>query len=651
MAEGPVQPVNGRLGKARKALAAGEQDLAIDHGIAALKLKPLGAAENVQMSLAMFWLARFDDSVRYLRRALAANPDCLNEEPVLAARIPAKDVNPRINELARAINDKADLCFLAGALLLVNQDQERAFALLLRAEELAGTDGQATDLMNDLGKDPQPDRSQRRALNAITRGDFKDGLRSFAFAAMDRPTRGDFYAGMALCLGARGESLLAMEFIEQMRAHATSSQFLKWWHRAAPEPAKLLAAAAKLETPDQDGQAVPLQRLQLAMLLYFGAGYYASAKETSVHLLLQSKLHNLTHDLRGYMHDEALKYNPGPIVEPPSSVPGPDPDESAKSMRLARGHLQKGEYAEAMNQLDPLVTEETSDPEIFYLLFVALVGRSEFKAASSSLGAWLISVNDQQRLRRDALSELFAQSSTYDRWSKLIDGAVGKEPRNPMPVALRCYVRISEGRYTEARIDLAVATIWQDGTDRSIAILDRLLDLPETRKDSGSTEPEADPKEQFAAAEELFKKKDYQGAKSLYLKAAEQDPDLAGISVALFRAWFALGDSAQAAKQLLVLLAEQKIETGSAGDFRLNLRAAYRDQGEFAVHLKALSDECDRRNLSTDPWLVLGAVEFGRGPTRYGAAADALQVWSDNVTGERNAAALKLLAYAEAKRR
>src|SRR5690606_4251516 len=110
-ADGPEVPVVDWLEKTRAALAKGDAE-ALTHAARALKDKPDGAAENRQIALVMFWAGHYEDAARYLRRALAIQPDALLNQEKLSKQMPAADLRARLNQLAPKAETEPDLCFL-----------------------------------------------------------------------------------------------------------------------------------------------------------------------------------------------------------------------------------------------------------------------------------------------------------------------------------------------------------------------------------------------------------------------------------------------------------------------------------------------------------------------------------------------------------
>ena len=140
------------MSKARGALAQGSSD-ALSFGAKALKSDPGGASENLHMALTMFWAGHFEDSARYMRRAVSSDRKLMMSQKVLSDSMPSEDAKFRLAELALGAENDSELCFLTGTLLLIDKDRARALAFLVRAEELAGTDMQAARLADEKAED------------------------------------------------------------------------------------------------------------------------------------------------------------------------------------------------------------------------------------------------------------------------------------------------------------------------------------------------------------------------------------------------------------------------------------------------------------------------------------------------------------------
>ena len=75
-ADGPEKEGTNWLDKAVQALKQGDEQAAA-YAAKALKNAPTGAEANRQMAFTLFWTGHFEDSSRYMRRALASNRNVL----------------------------------------------------------------------------------------------------------------------------------------------------------------------------------------------------------------------------------------------------------------------------------------------------------------------------------------------------------------------------------------------------------------------------------------------------------------------------------------------------------------------------------------------------------------------------------------------
>jgi hypothetical protein len=143
----------------------------------------------------------------------------------------------------------------------------------------------------------------------------------------------------------------------------------------------------------------------------------------------------------------------------------------------------------------------------------------------------------------------------------------------------------------------------------------------------------------------LFRKGDYEAARSELLAAHETNPSEPDLCGALLRVCFALGDYARGAKQAEALLAEQDVASRPASDFKYYVESAYDSKDEFNKHLDALTKAAADKVSAADEYLLLGVIQFSRSQWRQ--CADALGEWQGlNLDKAQNVAVLKLLEHA-----
>lgn len=655
-AEGPATRTGTALIDAQAALARGMNGAALERGLAALKAQPLGADENLQMSLTLFWLAQFGDSARHMRRALAQDLSVLSRSALLRERVPPADVNPRLLELATPAASNAELCFLTGALLLLDRDMSRARLALLRAEELAGTDGQVTDLLAAIDVALAIDRSMSRATRHMQSAAFDEAARFFICSAMDRPRHGLAYAGLAVSLAADGDDLMALRFAHIADELTSPATLLQWIADARPAAAPLALAARRLESTS--GPVKPTAaRMRLACLLWFAAGYYESARNAALALLIESRLDNLARPLLDYMEsrkleDDPLDVRPQPPKPDRQEPPKPPEEKPAPSLAGtiddARKSIRRLDYDGALRLLEPLVSEDQKDLNVFHLLFVALVGRGELIDAATAYQAWFLRAPEAERMKLAALRPLFERESDYEAWKRPVIAARNTDQIAALPRLLLAACDISEGRFSSARTNLAVA-LRAEPRNVTLQELNRLLG--QARYDADAEVPRtpeaANPRIVLGEAERLFRDRQYEAARGKYLAAAELDPTLKDIPLCLLKVNFALADYERACAALEQLLAAQQIEALGAEAYSLPLAGAYADGAEFTRHFDTLRQTCEQRPLSDKPWLLLGAIQYAR--RSFAEARDALQRYSENTLApaQPNGAALKLLESAK----
>lgn len=650
-ADGPEAEATNWLEKAQTALKTGDDESA-SYAAKALKASPTGASANRQMAFTLFWTGHFEDSARYMRRALASDRSALVEQGPLSEIMPNADARKRLAEIAPKAVEDSDLCFLTGAMLMVDEDRRRALAFLVRAEELAGTDAQAATLANEKADD----RNRSRGELAIASGDWDDAIRAFTYAALDAPTVAENYAGLVIALAGEGDTEMALQLAGNVYARYRYATLLPWLRELDPKPAKLIAFAQGLEASEGAG----LAQHKLACLIYFACRHYRSASEEAVQGLLLDKLDDFIHDLVAYMERNTLVGDPAatnPPEQPPEQPPtdeGPTKVEPGKekpdaptdgTLDDARNAIRKGAFTDALKVLDGF-TREDADPVVYQLLFVVFVGRGELAEASTAFQTWFLKVNATERKRLNALREMFATQELFDAWRKQILVVRDADPNVGLPRLLNTYVEISRGRYSSARDELVVARIESPG-NQTVQALDRMLESDDFIQDvtPEGLPDDPSPKALLARGDRAFRSGQYEEAKSAYLQAMEADPTLPFLNMGLVRGYFALGEYEAAADQLQVLFKEQGMESKRARDFQLALAEGYDDDEVFSKHMKALKDECESRPLSSTPWMLYGMALLSRND--FTGARDALKIWHDNDTSKvRDPIVLKFYEYA-----
>jgi tetratricopeptide (TPR) repeat protein len=627
------------LAKSRTALVNSEKD-ALSHAVRALKAKPLGAEENVQACLALFWMGQFDDSARHLRRALSADAAALAKLKPLAALMPGQDAQVRIVQVGKQAEAKVELCFLTGALLLVNRDRTLALPFIVRAEELAGTDAQASKLID------ADDRNVARGTAALRAGDWADAVTGFAFAALDAPAVAEHYAGLAIALAASREFDLAEQMLTLALAKRRGDGLLPWLTKLKPSADPLGAIARDMLTLED----VPSGRARVAAAAAFSAGYYATARKGSLRVLGANRLDDFAHDLMDYSEANNLSGDPRPAPGEPDPAPPaptdrePDTPTEPRTVDDARAALRRGDYTAALKALDTHINED-AEPALFHLLFAIHVGRGEFGEGATALQTWFLRANREERVKLNAVRELFATTELFERWrKKIIDLRTG-DPNAGVPRLINAYVELTRGRYQAARDELVVAKS-EAPANPMVQALDRLLQEDDFKNDvtPNGVPNDMSPRALQGKAAQLFKAADYEGARSHLLRALEADPALPHAQEDLLRCYFALGDYDAAARKLDDVFEARNLAKADVSAFRILIVEGYGDTSVFETHLKALRDKCDDKPLAWQPFLLLGVIEFDQ--RRYEQAAKALQKYHDMKPGERSAAALRLLEHA-----
>lgn len=651
-------PAQGTLARARELLTQGRPE-ALAESVRALRDAPLAAPENLQVALALFHAAQFEDAARHLRRALAADPDALRDEPDLARRMPAADAQARLNALAPKVAEDAELCFLAGVIVLLQGDRARAIPLLVRAEELAGADAQANALGARLTSTPFADRNRERALVALRGAAFDDAMRCFAFAALDQPTVAEHYAGAAVAGALAADVPIALRMLELALARARYERLLPWLRDLGVAPGAAFAATGAARQPAF--RTASAAELRLAAALALAAGMYATAHDALNGVLLREKLDTFAHEAKRFLETNRLVNDPpglgssepvpepGPVQPDTPAQPQPAPVLTpAQTLAEARKLIRRLEFSEALRLLDPLVGEKKEHGALL-LVFVACIGRVEPQSAADALQAWFARAPETERTRLNLLRELFDRAEHFAQWRKVILALREADPNAALPRLLNAFVDLTVGAYASARQDVQVALI-SEPNNEMLKALNRILARDEYQHDAMppviNDRPTA--RTLVGLADTLFRRGEYEAARTELLKALDTNPREPRLAEALCRVYFALGDYERAARQLEQVLAEQKVAEKGASEFVFSMEAGYGRRDECDRHLAALKKAAQERTSAADEYLLLGAVLYGRGQWRDAAAA--LNEWKGlSRARELNAGVLKLLEAANKK--
>jgi tetratricopeptide (TPR) repeat protein len=571
---------------------------------------------------------------------LSADSAALAKLKPLASLMSGEDAQVRIVQVGKQAEAKVELCFLTGALLLVNRDRTLALPFLVRAEELAGTDAQASKLID------AEDRNVARGTNALRAGDWADAVTGFAFAALDSPTVAEHYAGLAIALAASREFDLAEKMLGLALAKRRGDGLLPWLNKLKPAADALGAIARELLAPED----VPSGRARVAAAAALSAGYYATARKGGLRVLGVTRLDDFARDLMDYVEANNLSGDPKPapgLPEPERPAPPdrePDTPAEPRTVDDARAALRRGDYTAALKALDAHINEN-AEPALFHLLFVIHVGRGEFPDGATALQTWFLRADRDERVKLNAVRELLATAELFEAWrKKIIDLRTG-DPNAGVPRLINAYVELTRGRYQSARDELVVAKS-EAPANPMVQALDRLLQEDDFKNDvtPSGVPNDMSPRALQGKAAQLFKAADYEGARSHLLRALEAEPALPHAQEDLLRCYFALGDYDAAARKLDDVFEARNLAKSDVSTFRILIKEGYSDTSVFENHLKALRAKCDDKSLAWQPFLLLGVIECDQG--RHKEAAEALQKYHDLKPGERSPAAIRLLEHA-----
>jgi tetratricopeptide (TPR) repeat protein len=255
-------------------------------------------------------------------------------------------------------------------------------------------------------------------------------------------------------------------------------------------------------------------------------------------------------------------------------------------------------------------------------------------------------VQDAERTRLNSIRELFDRAEHFAQWRKRILDLRDADANAALPRLLNAFVELSTGAYASARAETQVALIGAAGNEM-LKGMQRILQGEAFQEDRAAPriEDRPTPRALIAAGGALFRKGDYEGARTELLKAAEASPREKDLAGALLRVYFALGDYARGARQAEALLAEQEIATKPAEEFKYYIESGYDSKDEFNKHLEALRKAAAEKVSAADEYLLLGVIQCARG--QYRDAAHALGEWQGlNMDKEQNLAVRKLLEHA-----
>ncbi|MHC4840258.1 MAG: hypothetical protein ACYTDT_04750 [Planctomycetota bacterium] len=627
--EAPGKPDALKL--AQQALKNGS-DNAADLATVALKEDSKDAARNLLVSLALFWKGRFKDAPRYMRRAMAADQTVVLTSDTPADLMPASDFRDRLNELAELAEGNVEACFLTGALLAMDDDVSRATAFLIRAEELAGTDGQAERIR-------KPDATTRNLENAklsLSESKFDEAALSLMLTLFEFPDQPLARAMLAICMAGNDHYDMAAKILAGLQK--------------VSDPDGLLESVIALNAPADDLRIVAktlynkdetLPRLRLGALVAFSIGYYTTAREIALLGLIVNQLDAICFDVRDYMERKKL------VGDPDTKEPDPVPIEpEPSSLQDIKKLVQKTEYKSALEQL---LEYTGTEPEAFLLVYVAGAGAARYKAASKGVQHWIEKLNPERPFELNLIREVFSQSETFDKWVLDLEVTLRANPDDPDVRLMHAFSECTRGNYAQARDDLEIAAV-SLADNKAIQILTKYLKRPEFEDDSmpGVVKEPPPPATLHLEGLEAFKSGDFKLAMEKFASAAEGDPDLAGISKSLIRGSFALGEYHNAMRYMRALFKEQDLLQKGVSSFSFRAGTGYSGTTIYENHLDALRDAAKDAFIGDDEWALLGSIEFGR--RNWKNARNALQNWKDKTTNKvLDPILLQMLEHAKKK--
>ncbi|MCF6228478.1 MAG: hypothetical protein L3J82_07465 [Planctomycetes bacterium] len=617
-----------------QALKDGEADAA-SKAVAALKEEPKSAERNLCLSLALFWKGQFKDAPRYLRRAIAYDFQIVLDCDKPSELMPVDGYRRQLTALAQLAEGNVEACFLTGSLLSLNKDSIRATAFLLRAEELATTDGQAERLR----KGSLDTRNLKHGKIALAEGKFNEAARSFMLALFEFPNRPFARAALAVCLAGLGQTDMAVSMLEKLAEIEKPDEMLDSL-RTINVPARQLAPLVAALNSDKE----TLSRLRLGALLAFTVGYYNSAREISLKGLVLNQLDTLCFDIRDYLERNKLLGDPEPETKKPVNQPEEVPVKS--SLPKIKKLINKEEFSEALT----LLLEYTgSDQHAYLLVYVAGVGAAQFNAASQGLQHWVAKLNAKEPFQLNAIRKLFERNDTFEDWALGLEVAMRADPDQSDLRLLHAYSECTRGNFGQARDDLEIASASLPA-NKTITLLIQYLKKPEFEND---TMPDVvknppSPESLHLLGKKAFNESDFKKAIDYFNKAAEANPELNGITKSLIRSSFALGEYAKAMRYMRALFKEQDLLQDGVTEFSFRMGTGYSNGTVYEEHLNNLRKAAREAFVGEDEWMLLGSINFGR--RNWKEARNALQNWHDKTTSKAlDPILLRMLEHAKKK--
>lgn len=611
-------------------LKAGDE-AAPTHALLALKEEPKGAEGNLCISLVLFWKGQFKDAPRYMRRAISAKLSTVLDSTKPSDLMPKADFQIRLTELAKLAENDAEACFLTGALLAMNNDAIRATVFLIRAEELASTDGQAEKLRS-------PEAETRRfeySRTALSDGNFGEAATALMMTLFEFPDQPVNRVALAICMAAENQLDMAATLLAGLGELGDPDSLLADV-KAIGLPAKQLALVVQALNSKEE----TLPRLRLATMVAFAIGYYNSAREIALLGLLKDQLDGMCFDIRDYMERENLVGDPDSAAELEPAKP------TTLSLAGIQKLLQREEYASALKELLEYTGRE---PAAYLLVYIAGVGAAQFNAASKSIQHWIVKLNSKQPFTLNLIREQFTKTEVFDDWALGLEVAMRADPDQADLRLLHAFSECTRGNFGQARDDLEIATVSLPA-NKAIDRLTRYLNKPELETDSmpDTIKSQPSPGVLHVRGIEAFRADKFKEAMEYFTKAAEGDPKLEGITKSLIRGSFALGEFQNAMRYIRELFKEQNVLEEGVTTFSFRMSTGYSSFAKYETHLHALQSAANKAFIGEDEWPLLGCIQFDK--RNWLKSRNALQNWRDKTTNKTlSPILLRMLEHAKKK--
>ncbi|MCK6438676.1 MAG: hypothetical protein L6Q71_00560 [Planctomycetes bacterium] len=552
----------------------------------------LAEGRPLDTAMALLEKGQAQAASRFLRRALEQDPALISSPPGLRSIL-----GVRWQPVATKIADElkrfptADSYFTYGVFRLWSGEREEAVNSLRMADLLAGGDALALKLV---GEDVS--RSFLRAKESLSARRCHAALADIAAALSEKPSPEIRGAYAALLLACGYNESAGHEFRALLR----------------PDPTAPISGVPPIPDTQSPWWALDaimgsLNTVEPSLALIIGnalAGQSENAGNIANELFESKKLTRDEYDAMSAWIAHCASLGPHPKAAEYAHVLGPPPAyERVATM------LRQKDFDGAARMLSRLRTAEGETPDLYIYTAALMLAREKDGEAAQALGLWVSALGDEAQLA-PSLASLVGDDAVAAAESRL-SGKLAARPEDfeARYALVVLGMQLSRDYVREHLDNLAVML----GNDKP-AVAKLLARMPAISENPPETNAES-AEDLLRLGDAAFANGSFELANKRYLQAGQRNENLGGLTAALLRGAFAIGDYPAAAKYALKLLDNAKI-TGveKARTFSSGTLDAYRLKKDFDTHLGALSTWCDEHAVSPEPWLLCGLllIEAGK---------------------------------------